>query len=117
MLVFGGVGIFRQAGCWPGFERLVDASGRQRGFGDYFGHTFVARGQAEAMIELDLKPWDMAPIKILIEEAGGRFTDFAGEPTIYGGSAVASNGLVHDEVLRLLAEPAAAATPAGRQDG
>jgi len=111
MVLFGGLGIFRQAGCWPGLERLVDASGRQRGFGDYFGHTFVARGQAEAMVELDLKPWDMAPIKILIEEAGGRFTDVAGVPTIYGGSAVASNGLVHDEILALLAAPGA---PAGR---
>ena len=114
MVVFGGLGIFRRAGRWQGFERLVDASGRQRGFGDYFGHTFVARGQAEAMVELDLKPWDMAPIKILIEEAGGRFTDVAGVPTIYGGSAVASNGLVHDEILALLATPGA---PAGRQDG
>ncbi|HXQ21984.1 MAG TPA: inositol monophosphatase family protein [Candidatus Acidoferrales bacterium] len=99
LVVFGGIDIFRQAGRWSGFERLVRASGRQRGFGDYFGHTFVARGQAEAMVELDLKPWDMAAIKIVIEEAGGRFTDFTGAATIYGGNAIASNGLVHDEIL------------------
>jgi histidinol-phosphatase len=99
LVVFGGIDIFRQAGRWSGFERLVCASGRQRGFGDYFGHTFVARGQAEAMVELDLKPWDLAAIKIVIEEAGGRFTDFAGAATIYGGNAIASNGLVHDEIL------------------
>jgi histidinol-phosphatase len=103
MVVFGGIDAFRQAGRWDGFERLVRASGRQRGFGDYFGHTFVARGQAEAMIEVDLKPWDLAAIKIIVEEAGGRFTDFTGTATIYGGTAVASNGLVHDEVLSLLA--------------
>jgi len=102
MLVFGGIDIFRQAGRWDGFERLVRASGRQRGFGDYFGHTFVARGQAEAMVEVDLKPWDLAAIKIIIEEAGGRFTDFTGAATIYGGSAIASNGLVHNEIIRLL---------------
>jgi histidinol-phosphatase len=102
MLVFGGIDIFRHGGHWDGFERLVRASGRQRGFGDYFGHTFVARGQAEAMVELDLKPWDLAAIKIVIEEAGGRFTDFTGSPTIYGGTAVASNGWVHDEILALL---------------
>jgi len=102
MVLFGGIDIFRQGGHWDGFERLVRASGRQRGFGDYFGHTFVARGQAEAMVELDVKPWDLAAIKIVIEEAGGRFTDFTGAPTIYGGSAIASNGLVHDEVLRTL---------------
>jgi len=99
LVVFGGIDIFRHAGRWSGFERLVRASGRQRGFGDYFGHTFVARGQAEAMVELDLKPWDMAAIKIVIEEAGGRFTDFTGAATIYGGNAIASNGLVHDEIL------------------
>ncbi len=103
MVVFGGIDIFRQAGRWDGFERLVRGSGRQRGFGDYFGHTFVARGQAEAMVELDLKPWDLAAVKIIIEEAGGRFTDFTGNATIYGGDAVASNGLVHEEILALLA--------------
>ena len=104
MVVFGGLDIFRQAGHWSGFERLVQASGRQRGFGDYFGHTFVARGQAEAMVELDLKPWDLAAVKIIVEEAGGRFTDLSGAPTIYGGSAVASNGRVHDEILDLFRE-------------
>jgi histidinol-phosphatase len=102
LLVFGGIDIFRQAGHWAAFERLVRASGRQRGFGDYFGHTFVARGQAEAMVEMDLKPWDLAAIKIIIEEAGGRFTDFSGQATIYGGTAIASNGRVHDEILRLV---------------
>lgn len=104
LVVFGGIDVFRQAGRWSSFERLVRASGRQRGFGDYFGHTFVARGQAEAMVELDLQPWDMAAIKIVIEEAGGRFTDFTGAATIYGGNAIASNGLVHDEILSLLRE-------------
>ncbi len=104
-VVFGGLDIFRKAGRWDGFERLVRASGRQRGFGDYFGHTFVARGQAEAMVELDLKPWDLAAVKVIIEEAGGRFTDFTGAATIYGGDAIASNGLVHDEILKLLRSP------------
>ena len=102
MVVFGGIDIFRQGGHWGGFERLVRASGRQRGFGDYFGHTFVARGQAEAMVELDVKPWDLAAIKVVVEEAGGRFTDFSGAATIYGGSAIGSNGLVHAEILDLL---------------
>jgi histidinol-phosphatase len=104
LVLFGGIDVFRQAGRWRGFERLVQESGRQRGFGDYFGHTFVARGQAEAMVELDLQPWDMAAIKILIEEAGGRFTDFGGTATIYGGNAIASNGLVHDELLAIFRE-------------
>jgi len=90
---------------WDGFLRLVDATGRQRGFGDYFGYTFVLRGQAELMLEADLKPWDLAPFKVLFEEAGGRFSDFEGRPTIYSGTALASNGRLHDEALALLNRP------------
>ena len=58
--------------------RLVDATDRQRGFGDYLGYALVAEGKAEIYAELDLKPWDLAPCKIIVEEAGGRFTDFEG---------------------------------------
>ena len=54
------------------------------------------------MAEPELKPWDMAPLKILLEEAGGRLTDLSGRATIYGGSCVTSNGRVHDEVLGLV---------------
>ena len=104
MLVFGGPGVLRSRGYWPAYERLVDHSARQRGYGDYFGYTFVARGQAEAMIDVDLKPWDLAALKIIIEEAGGRFTDFSGRATAFGGSAIASNGLVHEEIRRLIDE-------------
>ena len=103
MLVFGGASALRSRGYWPAYGRLVDHSSRQRSYGDYFGYTFVARGQAEAMIDVDLKPWDLAALKIIIEEAGGRFTDFQGQPTAFGGSAIASNGLVHDEIRQLIA--------------
>ena len=102
MLVHGSLNLLLQAHLWEGFTRLVKATRRQRGFGDYFAHTFVCRGQAEVMLETDVKPWDLAPIKILIEEAGGRFTDFTGTPTIYTGNAIVSNGHVHDAVLELL---------------
>ncbi len=91
---------------WDGFVRLVDRTDRQRGFGDYFGYTVVLRGQAECMLEADIKPWDIAPFKILFEEAGGRLTDFAGRPTIYSGTALASNGRLHEAVRALLAGPA-----------
>ena len=47
--------------------------------------------------------WDLAPLQVIVEEAGGRFTDLRGESTIYSGHAVASNGLLHDEVLAALA--------------
>jgi histidinol-phosphatase len=50
----------------------------------------------------DVKPWDIAPFKVLIEEAGGCFTDLAGRPTIYSGNALVSNGRLHDEALALI---------------
>jgi len=82
--------------------RLVDVTDRQRGFGDYVGYGLVAEGKAEVYAELDLKPWDLAPCKLLVEEAGGRFTDWDGTPTIYTGTALATNGHLHDAALALL---------------
>ncbi|HET7342337.1 MAG TPA: inositol monophosphatase family protein [Methylomirabilota bacterium] len=100
-LVHGGLKLLREAGCWDGFVRLVDATDRQRGFGDYLGYALVAEGKAEIYLETDLKPWDLAPCKIVVEEAGGHFTDFAGVPTIHSGHALATNGVLHDAALRL----------------
>jgi histidinol-phosphatase len=101
-MVFGSLKAWKKTGRWEAFDRLVSASARQRAYGDYLGHLMVARGHVEAMVELDLKPWDMGALKILVEEAGGRFTDLNGTVTIYGSGGVSSNGLVHDEVLSLL---------------
>ncbi len=101
-LLHAGLRLVRQAGHWDGFVRLVDATGRQRGFGDYLGYGLLAEGKAEIYVEVDLKPWDLAPCKIVVEEAGGRFTDFDGAPTIYTGTALATNGHLHDAALALL---------------
>ncbi len=102
-LLHSGLNLLRATAHWDGFVRLVDATCRQRGFGDYFGYGLVAQGRAELYAEVDLKPWDIAAVKILVEEAGGRLTDFSGRPTIYDGTVLASNGRLHDEALRLLA--------------
>lgn len=101
-LCHAGLGVVRKTGYWDGFVRLVDATDRQRGFGDYVGYGLVAEGKVEIYAELDLKPWDLAPCKLLVEEAGGRFTDWDGRPTIYTGTALATNGRLHDAVLTLL---------------
>jgi histidinol-phosphatase len=101
-LLHAGLGTVRHAGRWDEFMRLVDATERQRGFGDYSGYSLVAEGKAEIYAELDLKPWDLAPCKLLVEEAGGRFTDWDGQPTIYTGTALATNGRLHDAALALL---------------
>ena len=101
-LLHAGLRLYRKAGVWDGLVRLVDATERQRGFGDYLGYALVAEGKAEIYVEVDLKPWDLAPCKIIVEEAGGRFTDLEGRPTIYSSSALATNGRLHDAALALL---------------
>jgi histidinol-phosphatase len=101
-LLHAGLKLLREAGYWEGFVRLIDATDRQRGFGDYLGYTLVAEGKAEIYVETDLKPWDLAPCKVIVEEAGGRFTDLAGVPTIHHGTALATNGRLHDAAQGLL---------------
>jgi len=101
-LVHGSLNLLHQTAHWDGFIRLVDATERQRGYGDYHAYTFIARGQAELCVEVDVKPWDLAAVKIVIDEAGGRFTDLEGTPTIYSGNALVSNGRLHDQALALL---------------
>ncbi len=87
------------------FLDLTRRCWRTRGFGDYFGHVLVATGRADIMLEPHVKPWDLAAVQIVVEEAGGRFTDLRGERTIYSGSALATNGRLHDAVLAVLTPP------------
>ena len=106
-LLHAGLRGARTTRYWDGFMRLVDATDRQRGFGDYIGYCLIAEGKAEIYAEIypegsGLKPWDLAPCRILVEEAGGRFTDLDGRPTIYSSSALATNGRLHDAAVALL---------------
>jgi histidinol-phosphatase len=82
---------------------LVVESARERGFGDYWGHLLVARGAAEICMEPSLAIWDFAALVPIIEEAGGRVTDFAGRQPTHRGSVLSTNGILHEEVLRRLA--------------
>jgi len=90
------------SGLMPGFDALIAAAWRDRGFGDFWGYTLLAEGAAEAMLETGMKTWDLAAPLVVIEEAGGRVTDAFGERRIDAASFVATNGLLHDEVLRRL---------------
>ena len=101
-VVFGSASDLGRSRVAQGFASLLRDAWRDRGFGDFWGYALVAEGAAEAMIEADLSAWDLAAPAILVEEAGGRLTTLAGERTIHGGSAVATNGLLHEEVLARL---------------
>ncbi len=91
-----------RSGLAPGLPRLLAAAWRDRGFGDFWSYTLVAEGAAEAMVEVDLSPWDAAAPFLLVEEAGGRVTDIEGRRTFVGRSIVATNGLLHDAVRAAL---------------
>ncbi|WP_448852114.1 histidinol-phosphatase [Corynebacterium sp. 335C] len=82
---------------------LTDDAWRLRGYGDFFSYCLVAEGAVDVAAEPEVSLWDLAPLAVLVAEAGGRFTSLAGEDGPHGGDAVASNGLLHDEVLRRLA--------------
>jgi histidinol-phosphatase len=83
--------------------RKTSASYSQRGHADFDGYRAVLRGQADAMIDPGIAPWDVCAVAVLIREAGGTFSALDGNPTIYGPGAIASNGHVHDQVCAVLA--------------
>ncbi|BBX71272.1 histidinol-phosphatase [Mycolicibacterium psychrotolerans] len=84
------------------FVEFTDTVWRVRGYGDFWSYCLVAEGAVDIAVEPEVKLWDLAPLDILVREAGGRFTDLAGNPGPHGGSAVATNGLLHDAVLAAL---------------
>ena len=92
------------SGRAPGFDALLRDAWRERGFGDFWGYALVAEGAAEAMIEVDLSPWDAAAPLLLVEEAGGRATDFAGRRAVDSGTFVTTNGILHEIVRTRLLE-------------
>lgn len=88
------------------FTRLGEIASKvwsSTGYGDFWSHLLVAEGAADAALEPAGAIWDFAPLKVIVEEAGGRFTDFAGATTAAGGSGLSSNGTeIHRELLALL---------------
>lgn len=85
------------------YLRLVDACWESRAFGDFWQHCLVAEGVLDLAAEPIVNPWDVAGVQLIVEEAGGRFTDLAGVRAYDRGSGLSSNGLLHDPALALLA--------------
>jgi histidinol-phosphatase len=81
---------------------LVDACWENRAFGDFWQHCLVAEGAIDLAAEPVVNPWDVAAAQVLVEQAGGRFTDLDGVARHDGGTALSSNGLLHDAALTLL---------------
>lgn len=81
------------------YNRLEKSVRLTRTWGDAYGYVLVATGRAEVMVDPRMSEWDAAPLLVMLEEAGGRFTDWKGNATIYGKEGVATNGILHDAVL------------------
>ncbi len=92
-----------EAGPAGGISRLIGQVDRTRGFGDFYQHMLVAEGAGEIGIDPVMKPWDIAALQVIVEEAGGCTTGLRGERSIYAGSLVTSNGSLHAAVLETLA--------------
>jgi len=102
MVFTTGTGPSKNATDQARIRRLLDASRNSRSFGGFWQHMLVAEGAIEAALDWTSKPWDLAPLGIIVEEAGGRSTNSRGERTIYTGQLVSTNGKIHDEVLKIL---------------
>jgi histidinol-phosphatase len=101
-LVYSTFARMERGGFAAALSTLTTDAWRDRGFGDFWGYCLVAQGSAEAMFETGPTLWDLAAPALVVREAGGTFTAFDGSPAIAGPTALASNGLLHDEILRRL---------------
>lgn len=84
------------------FQRLIDQTYIQRTWGDAYGYALVATGRAEVMLDPIMAVWDCGPLQVILEEAGGTFTDWKGTPTIFGGEAIATNGVLYEQVMAVI---------------
>jgi histidinol-phosphatase len=101
-VVFAGLGDWVSGPYAPGVQQLVSDARRDRGFGDAWGHCLVARGSADVMLELELSTWDFAALQVIVQEAGGRITQFDGAPLVHRGTVLTTNGSLHQEIVARL---------------
>jgi histidinol-phosphatase len=101
-LSFSSLSGWADRGLREKFVALTDAVWRVRAYGDFYSYCLVAEGAVDVAAEPEVELWDLAPLDVLVREAGGTFTNLAGDPGPHGESAVASNALLHAAVLDML---------------
>lgn len=84
------------------WQRLIHSTYIQRTWGDAYGYALVATGRADLMVDPMMALWDAAPLQVILEEAGGTFTDWQGVATIHNEESVATNGRLYEQVMELL---------------
>jgi histidinol-phosphatase len=101
-LLWSSVEEWDEVGAFDAVLELARRCWRSRGLGDFWQYMLVAEGAAEIAVDPVVSLWDLAAPMVIVEEAGGRFSDLAGARTPDGGDAIASNGLVHDAALAIV---------------
>ena len=99
---YSSLGGWEERGKLDGFLGLTSAAWRSRAYGDFWSHVLVAEGAVDVSLEPEVSLWDIAALQVIVEQAGGRFSDISGVRTPEGGSIVCTNGHLHDEVLARL---------------
>ena len=99
---YSGYQYFQKAGKERQFLNVLRGVDLARGFGDYYGFTLLAQGSVDVMVDCGVHIWDIAGLKVIVEEAGGRFTDWDGGSDLEQPDCVATNGRLHDAVLAIL---------------
>jgi histidinol-phosphatase len=99
LLLDGSISTMERLGHGPAWAGLRARARLHRGWGDCYGHFLVATGAAEVMADPVVEIWDIAPMAVILPEAGGRFTSFKGNAGVTDRSGLSTNGLLHDEVL------------------
>jgi len=107
-LSYSDLATWEQSGRLDAFSGLARSVWRTRAYGDFWSHTLVAEGAVDISAEAVVSLWDLAAIQVIVQEAGGIFTDLTGKPTPDGGSVLCTNGQLHDDVLGMLALPSKA---------
>ena len=102
---YSGLSTWEEGGRLNEFVGLARKVWRTRAYGDFWSHTLVAEGAVDISAEAAVSLWDVAALQVIVQEAGGRFTDLSGKPTPEAGSVLCTNGQLHDEVLGMLALP------------
>jgi len=102
-LSYSDLGSWEQRGLLKPFLGLAKSVWRTRAYGDFWSHVLVAEGAVDIAAEAEVTLWDLAALQVIVQEAGGIFTDLTGNATPDSGSAVCTNGMLHDEVLGMLA--------------
>lgn len=107
VLLISGLNHFTRAEQVKAWQRLVDATYAQRTWGDAYGYALVASGRAEIMVDPAMHLWDCGPLQVIMEEAGGSFTDWRGNATIHAGESIATNAALFGPVMELVARATA----------